>query len=74
MNKLAYQFGIGVNKDITENFSVDFAAKLQIIKDLSLVYSIFDPIENKLVGPQSVKKSFGVGEFTVGLTYKIPIK
>jgi len=69
---LAWQFGGGVAKNLTDNLKVDFSAKFQVVNDIKIKYDIFDK-DSKSYEPQDpIKKTIGVGEFTLGFTYKLP--
>jgi opacity protein-like surface antigen len=73
-NCLAYQFGGGISKDIGENFSVDLGAKLQIVRNITIKYETLDMTTNQFVEQSPIKKTIGVGEFTLGFTFKFPVK
>ena len=72
-NCFAWQFGVGISKDITENFSIDTTAKLQVIHDIKAKYDTLDETTNKFVPSTPIKKTIGVGEFGIGFTYKLGI-
>jgi opacity protein-like surface antigen len=72
-NHLAWQVGAGLTKEITENFSVDFSAKLQVVQSIKLEYSTFDIAKKQFVKQSPVKQTLGVGEFTFGLLWKLPM-
>lgn len=72
-NCFAWQAGIGLSKDITSNFAVDFAAKMQVVNDIRIKYQTLDTATRSFDEAKPIKKTIGVGEFTVGLTYKFPL-
>ncbi len=73
-NCLAWQVGGGVSRDLSENFSVDLGAKLQVVNDIKLKYATYDTNTKSFVSQKPIKKTIGVGEFTIGFTFKIPVK
>jgi len=70
-NCFAWQAGIGISKNITENFSLDVTAKLQAIHNIKAKYDTFDLPSAKFVPASPIKKTIGVGEFGIGFTYKL---
>jgi opacity protein-like surface antigen len=72
-NCFIYQMGGGLSRDITDNFAVDIGAKLQVIKDIKIKYETFDVKTKGFVSQAPIKKTIGVGEFTLGFTFKIPV-
>lgn len=72
-NNFVYQFGGGVTRDLGNNLSLDLGAKMQVIQDLKLKYSAHDQGTNTLKVAKPIKKTIGVGEFTLGLTFKFPV-
>ena len=73
-NCFAYQMGGGISRDISDNFAVDLGAKLQVVKDIKIKFQTLD-IKTKTFKPgKPIKKTIGVGEFTLGFTFKIPVK
>jgi opacity protein-like surface antigen len=73
-NCFVYQMGGGLSKDLTDNFAVDLGAKLQVIKDIKIKYDTFDVTTQSFKSQTPIKKTIGVGEFTLGFTFKIPVK
>lgn len=73
-NCFAYQLGGGISKDITDHFTVDLGAKLQVVKDIKIKYETFDITTQSFKSQTPIKKTIGVGEFTLGFTFKIPLK
>lgn len=72
-NCFAWQFGVGISRDITENFSVDTTAKLQVMHNIKANYDTLDDATGKFVPSKPIKRTIGVGEFGIGFTYKLPI-
>lgn len=73
-NCFAYQMGGGISRDIGENFAVDLGAKLQVVKDIKIKYETLDMTTGGFKSQTPIKKTIGVGEFTLGFTFKIPVK
>lgn len=73
-NYFAYQFGGGISKDISDHFSIDLGAKLQVIKDIKIKYEQINITTQQFEAQKPIKKTIGVGEFTLGFTFKIPVK
>ncbi|MDP5109869.1 MAG: porin family protein [Rickettsiaceae bacterium] len=73
-NCFAYQFGGGISKDISDHFAVDLGAKLQVVKDIKIKYEKLDIATQSFKSEKPIKKTIGVGEFTLGFTFKIPVK
>ncbi len=72
-NCFAWQIGLGFSKEITNNFSIDVAAKLQVAHSIRIKYDTLDMKSNKFVPAKPIKKTIGIGEFGIGFTYKLPI-
>ena len=73
-NCFAWQVGAGVSKDLTDNFSVDLGAKMQVVNDIKIKYDkLTNPIAQTYESQKPIKITIGVGEFTMGLTYKFPM-
>lgn len=73
-NCFAYQLGGGISKDISDHFTVDLGAKLQVVKDIKIKYDTFDITTQSFKSQAPIKKTIGVGEFTLGFAFKIPVK
>ncbi len=73
VNCFAWQAGGGVARDLSENISIDFGAKLQVVNDIKVKYDTFDIQTQSFVAQKPIKKTIGVGEFTLGFTFKIPV-
>ncbi len=73
VNCLAWQIGGGIAKDLSENISIDFGAKLQVVNDIKVKYDTFDIKAQSFVAQKPIKKTIGVGEFTLGFMFKIPV-
>ena len=73
-NCFAYQLGGGISKDISDHFAVDLGAKLQVVKDIKIKYETLDIETQSFKSQTPIKKTIGVGEFTLGFTFKIPVK
>jgi len=79
INCFAWQIGGGFSRDIGENFSIDVGAKLQVVKDIKIKYdtlvasSFADLAKPEFKAAKPIKKTIGVGEFTIGFTFKIPV-
>lgn len=73
-NCFAYQFGGGISKDISDHFTVDLSAKLQVVKDIKIKYETLDITTQSFKSQTPIKKTIGVGEFTLGFAFKITVK
>ena len=73
VNCFVWQAGGGIARDLSENISVDFGAKLQVVNDIKVKYDTFDIQTQSFVAQKPIKKTIGVGEFTFGFTFKIPV-
>ena len=73
-NCFAYQMGGGISKDISDNFAIDLGAKLQVVKDIKIKFKTLDMTTQTMKSRKPIKKNIGVGEFTLGFTFKIPVK
>lgn len=70
----AWQVGGGFSRDLSDNFSVDIGAKLQVVNDIKIKYDTLDsPATGTFSPAKPIKKTIGVGEFTLGFTFKIPV-
>lgn len=69
----AWQVGGGFSRDLSDNFSVDIGAKLQVVNDIKIKYDTLDPANQTFSPAKPIKKTIGVGEFTLGFTFKIPV-
>ncbi len=70
----AWQVGGGFSRDLSDNFSVDIGAKLQVVNDIKIKYDTLDsPTTGTFSPAKPIKKTIGVGEFTLGFTFKIPV-
>ncbi|WP_425360281.1 MULTISPECIES: outer membrane protein [unclassified Candidatus Tisiphia] len=72
-NCFAWQVGLGLSKDLSSNFSVDIAVKLQAAHSIKINYDTLDMQTQKFIPAIPIKKTIGVGEFGIGFTYKLPI-
>lgn len=73
-NCLAWQAGLGFNKELVKNLSIDLTAKMQVVDTIRIKYQTLNMNTNSFDnGINSIKKTIGVGEFTVGLTYKFAL-
>ena len=52
---------------------MDIGAKLQVVNDIKVKYDTFDIKTQSFVAQKPIKKTIGVGEFTLGFTFKIPV-
>lgn len=73
VNCFTWQVGLGVSKEITDNVSLDLGAKMQVVNDIKIKYARLNPNNSKFEDQDPIKKTISVGEFTVGLTFKLPI-
>jgi opacity protein-like surface antigen len=73
-NCFASQMGGGISKDISDNFAIDLGAKLQVVKDIKIRFETLDMTTQTMKSRKPIKKTIGVGEFTLGFTFKIPVK
>ena len=69
----AWQVGGVFSRDLSDNFSVDIGAKLQVVNDIKIKYDTLDPANQTFSPAKPIKKTIGVGEFTLGFTFKIPV-
>lgn len=72
MNCFSWQFGGGIVRDITDNFSIDLGAKLRVVNGIKLKYDISDGAGG-FKRQKAIKKTLGVGEFTLGFLFKLPV-
>jgi opacity protein-like surface antigen len=72
-NKFVWQVGVGLSRDLARNVSLDLGAKMQVIHDIKIKYEQLSIEQGGFVNATPIKKTIAVGEFTVGLTYKLPI-
>jgi hypothetical protein len=72
-NCFAWQIGLGFSKDLSPNFSIDLAAKLQVAHSIKIKYDTFDMTTQQFLPASPIKKTIGVGEFGIGFTYRLPI-
>jgi len=72
-NSFAWQAGFGVSKNIANNFDIDFAAKMQVVNNIKIKYQTLNLPTMSFNRTETIKKTIGVGEFTVGLIYKFPL-
>jgi opacity protein-like surface antigen len=71
-NCFAYQFGAGIARDVGNNFAIDFGVNMQVISNIKIKYAkLTDTLTQTFTDQASIKKTIGIGEFTLGLTYKI---
>ncbi|PCJ29424.1 MAG: hypothetical protein COA94_01480 [Rickettsiales bacterium] len=73
-NYFTYQLGVGVTRDLGANLSLDLGARVQVVNNLKLKYDALDKITHVVKAQKPIKKTIAVGEFTIGLTFKIPVK
>jgi opacity protein-like surface antigen len=72
-NCFAWQAGLGFSKDITDKLAIDFGAKMQVVNNIKVKYQTLNNT-NSFDEATPIKKTIGVGEFTMGLTYKFPLR
>ncbi len=70
---LAWQVGGGISKDLTPNIALDLGAKLQVVNNIKLKYDTLNSATGRFESQKPIKKTIGVGEFTFGVTFKIPV-
>ena len=73
-NCFAWQAGLGFSKDINDKLAIDFSAKMQVVNNIKVKYQTLNMVTNSFDEANPIKKTIGVGEFTMGLTYKFPLK
>lgn len=73
INCYVWQFGGGLTKDLGENFSIDLGAKLQVVNDIKIKYDTLNAKTQSFSAAKPIKKTIGIGEFTLGFTFKIPV-
>lgn len=72
INCYSWQFGGGVTRNITDNFAIDLGAKLRVVHGVKLKYVTLN--RSGGFSPQKpIKKTLGVGEFTLGFLFKLPV-
>lgn len=72
MKAPVFQFNLGITThEIIPNTQFYAATRLQIIKGVKIKYDTINPITREKT-PDSFKKTIGVGEFVVGMTYDLP--
>lgn len=67
-----WQAGVGFGKDLTDNFSADISAKLQVVHNIKINYDTLNVTTQTFTPAKPIKKTIGVGEFALGFTYKLP--
>lgn len=72
-NCFTWQAGVGFTKSLTDNFNIDFGAKIQVVNDIKIKYQTLNTMTNSFDEAKPIKKTIGSGEFTMGLTYKFPL-
>lgn len=72
VNCFSWQFGGGIVRDITDNISIDIGAKLRVVNGIKLKYDTADGAGG-FDRQKPIKKTLGVGEFTLGLLFKLPV-
>ena len=73
VNCLAWQVGGGFVRELSENIDIDFGMKLQVVNDIKLKYDNLDQTTGAYAAQKPIKKTIGVGEFTLGFTFKLPV-
>jgi opacity protein-like surface antigen len=68
----SWQFGGGIVRDITDNISIDLGAKLRVVNGIKLKYDVSDGAGG-FNRQKPIKKTLGVGEFTLGFLFKLPV-
>jgi opacity protein-like surface antigen len=68
MNCFAMQFGGGISRNLTDNFSIDCGLRVQYIKNVKIQYA--SQAFNK---SGVLKTDMGLAEVTLGFLYKLPI-
>lgn len=72
-NCLAWQMGLGFAKEVTNNFSLTAAAKLQVAHSIRIKYESLNIHSGTFVSAKPIKKTIAVGEFGIGFNYRLPI-
>jgi opacity protein-like surface antigen len=72
-NCFAWQVGLGLSKELSSNFSIDIAVKLQAAHSIKINYDTLDMETQQFIPATPIKKTIGVGEFGIGFTYRLPI-
>lgn len=72
-NCFAWQVGLGLSKELSSNFSIDIAVKLQAAHSIKINYNTLDMKTQQFIPATPIKKTIGVGEFGIGFTYRLPI-
>lgn len=73
-NCFAWQVCLGFSKELSSNFSIDAALKLQAAHAIKINYATLDMKTQQFIIPATpIKKTIGVGEFGIGFTYRLPI-
>jgi opacity protein-like surface antigen len=69
--RLGWRIGTGIVYDINDHCSLIGGVKLEVINKIALHTSNISPIDGTLLSKDSVKKTIGVLDFTVGLRYTL---
>ncbi|MCC8372077.1 MAG: porin family protein [Rickettsia endosymbiont of Pseudomimeciton antennatum] len=72
-NCFAWQVGLGLSKELSSNFSIDIAVKLQAAHSIKINYDTLYMKTQQFIPATPIKKTIGVGEFGIGFTYRLPI-
>lgn len=72
-NCFAWQVGLGFSKELSSNFNIDTAVKLQAAHAIKINYATLDMKTQQFIPATPIKKTIGVGEFGIGFTYRLPI-
>ncbi len=73
-NCFAWQAGLGFSNDITDKLAIDFGVKMQVVNNIKVKYQKLNSNTNSFEEVSPIKKTIGVGEFAMGLTYKFPLR
>lgn len=71
-NCLAWQAGVGVSTALSENFSIDLSAKLQVANNIKINYHGYNKQTGNLDKGQ-IKQTVAIGVLGIGFTYKLPV-
>lgn len=65
--------GIGADKKINDNFSINFSTKLYVVKSPRMRYSVLtDPITKAYKEKPAIKKTLGFFDIALGIKYNLP--
>ncbi len=70
-NYLTWNLGLGLAKEITDNFSMNVTGRVHIIHNVKINYSSANDVA-QLTKRDPIEKIIGFGEISLGFKYKLP--